>query len=68
MANGTVTWFAATKGLRIIASAQCARDAFVDATARERAGIPRLDNGQALSCDLESDHRGRDCAIHLVLA
>ncbi len=68
MANGTVKWFNATKGFGFIAPAQGDRDVFVHATALERAGISHLDDGQALSFDLESDRSGRESAINLVLA
>jgi CspA family cold shock protein len=68
MANGTVKWFNATKGFGFIAPAQGDRDVFVHATALERAGISHLDDGQALSFDLESDRNGRESAINLVLA
>ena len=37
-------------------------------TALERAGIRHLDDGQALSFDLESDRNGRESATNLVLA
>ena len=68
MANGTVKWFNATKGFGFIAPAQGDRDVFVHATALERAGISNLDDGQALSFDLESDRNGRESATNLVLA
>lgn len=68
MASGTVKWFNATKGFGFIAPAQGNRDVFVHATALERAGILHLDDGQALSFDLESDRNGRESAINLVLA
>ena len=41
---------------------------FVHATALERAGIDRLDDGQAVSFDLERDRNGRGSAINLILA
>jgi CspA family cold shock protein len=63
-----VKWFNATKGFGFIAPAQGDRDVFVHATALERAGISHLDDGQALSFDLESDRNGRESAINLVLA
>ncbi|MFP5511085.1 MAG: cold-shock protein [Alphaproteobacteria bacterium] len=68
MANGTVKWFNATKGFGFIAPAQGSKDVFVHVTALERAGIRHLDDGQALSFDLESDHNGRESATNLVLA
>ncbi|MFD1194710.1 cold-shock protein [Seohaeicola saemankumensis] len=68
MANGTVKWFNSTKGFGFIAPAQGDKDVFVHATALERAGIRHLDDGQALSFDLESDRNGRESATNLVLA
>lgn len=68
MANGTVKWFNSTKGFGFIAPTQGDKDVFVHATALERAGIRHLDDGQALSFDLESDRNGRESATNLVLA
>jgi cold shock protein len=68
MATGTVKWFNATKGFGFIAPAQGAKDVFVHISALERAGIRHLDDGQALSFDLESDRDGRESASNLVLA
>ncbi|MDF1706893.1 MAG: cold-shock protein [Paracoccaceae bacterium] len=68
MANGTVKWFNSTKGFGFIAPAQGSKDVFVHMTALERAGIRHLDDGQALSFDLESDRNGRESATNLVLA
>ena len=68
MANGTVKWFNATKGFGFIAPAQGSKDVFVHISARERAGIRQLDDGQAVTFDLESDRNGRESATNLVLA
>lgn len=68
MATGTVKWFNATKGFGFIAPAQGSKDVFVHISALERAGIRHLDDGQALSFDLESDRDGRESASNLVLA
>jgi CspA family cold shock protein len=68
MANGTVKWFNATKGFGFIAPANGSKDVFVHATALERAGIRQLDDGQAVTFDLESDRNGRESATNLVLA
>ncbi|VVT16212.1 putative cold shock protein y4cH [Roseovarius sp. EC-HK134] len=68
MANGTVKWFNATKGFGFIAPAQGSKDVFVHITALERAGLRSLDDGQAVSFDLESDRNGRESATNLVLA
>lgn len=68
MANGTVKWFNATKGFGFIAPASGNKDVFVHVTALERAGIRGLDDGQAVSFDLERDRNGRESATNLVLA
>ena len=68
MATGTVKWFNATKGFGFIAPAGGSKDAFVHVTALERAGIDRLDDGQAVFFDLERDRDGRESAINLIPA
>lgn len=68
MANGNVKWFNATKGFGFIAPAQGNKDVFVHVSALERAGIRQLDDGQAVSFDLEKDRNGRESAVNLVLA
>ena len=68
MATGTVKWFNATKGFGFIAPTQGSKDVFVHMTALERAGLRHLEDGQALSFDLESDRNGRESATNLVLA
>lgn len=68
MANGTVKWFNSTKGFGFIAPASGSKDVFVHVSALERAGIHGLDDGQAVSFDLERDRDGRESATNLVLA
>ena len=68
MANGTVKWFNATKGFGFIAPAQGSKDVFVHISALERAGIRQLNDGQAVTFDLESDRQGRESATNLALA
>lgn len=68
MANGTVKWFNSTKGFGFIAPAGGDKDVFVHITALERAGLRGLDDGQAVSFDIERDHNGRESATNLVLA
>ena len=68
MANGTVQWFNATKGFGFIAPEGGSKDVFVHVSALERAGIRQLDDGQAVSFDLERDRNGRDSATNLTLA
>ena len=68
MANGTVKWFNASKGFGFIAPEGGSKDVFVHVSALERAGIQQLDDGQAVSFDLERDRNGRDSATNLTLA
>jgi CspA family cold shock protein len=68
MANGTVKWFNSTKGFGFIAPAGGARDVFVHITALERAGIRALNDGQAVTFDIERGRDGRESATNLVLA
>ncbi|MES2815798.1 MAG: cold shock domain-containing protein [Pseudomonadota bacterium] len=67
MTTGPVKWFS-TKGFNFIAPAGGSKDVFVHVIARERAGIVQLDDGQAVSFDLERDRNGRESAINLLLA
>ncbi len=60
MANGTVKWFNSTKGFGFIAPEGGAKDVFVHVTALERAGLRGLDDGQAVSFDIERDRNGRE--------
>ncbi len=68
MANGTVKWFNQTKGFGFIAPETGGKDVFVHISALERAGIQSLDDGQAVTYDLESGRDGRESASNLVLA
>jgi len=68
MANGTVKWFNTQKGFGFIAPEQGAKDVFVHISALERAGLSQLDDGQAVTFDLESNKDGRESAINLALA
>ena len=68
MANGTVKWFNATKGFGFIAPEGGKKDVFVHITALERAGIRGLDDGQAVSFDIEAGRDGRESAINIKLA
>jgi cold shock protein len=68
MANGTVKWFNSTKGFGFIAPANGGKDVFVHISAMERAGIRQLDDGQAVTFDIEAGRDGRESAINLALA
>lgn len=68
MANGTVKWFNASKGFGFIQPESGLKDVFVHVSALERAGIRKLDDGQAVSFDLERDRNGRESATNLALA
>ncbi len=68
MAKGTVKWFNQTKGFGFIAPEGGSKDVFVHISALERARIQRLDDGQAVTFDLERDRNGRESATNLALA
>ncbi len=68
MANGTVKWFNTTKGFGFIQPEQGSRDVFLHISAVERAGINRLDDGQAVTFDIETGRDGRESANNLALA
>ncbi|WP_092903585.1 cold-shock protein [Rhodobacter sp. 24-YEA-8] len=66
--HGTVKWFNSTKGFVFIAPEGGVKDIFVRVTALERAGLRGLDDGQAVSFDIERDRNGRESATNLTLA
>jgi CspA family cold shock protein len=67
MANGTVKWFNSQKGFGFIQPEDGSKDVFVHISAVERAGIARLNEGQRVSYDLQSE-RGKTSAGNLKLA
>lgn len=68
MANGSVKWFNPAKGYGFIALVGGSKDVFIQISALERAGIHQLNDGQAVTFDVERDRNGRDSAINLALA
>jgi CspA family cold shock protein len=68
MAKGTVKWFNTTKGFGFIAPENGGKDVFVHISAVERAGLRGLNDGQAVSFDLEKGRDGRESAINLAIA
>jgi CspA family cold shock protein len=68
MANGTVKWFNTQKGFGFIAPEHGSKDIFVHISALERAEIQQLDDGQAVTFDIESGRDGRESAANLALA
>ena len=68
MANGTVKWFNSQKGFGFIAPEQGSKDIFLHISALERAGLQTLDDGQAVTFDVESGRDGRESAINIALA
>ena len=68
MANGTVKWFNLTKGFGFIAPEHGSKDVFLHISALERAGMSRLEDGQAVTYDVEQGRDGRELAINLALA
>ena len=68
MAKGTVKWFNATKGFGFIQPNDGGGDVFVHISAVEQAGLRGLNEGQAISYDLEQDRRsGKTSATNLRL-
>lgn len=68
MAKGTVKWFNATKGFGFIEPENGGKDIFVHISAVERAGIRQLNDGQAVTFEIESGRDGRQSARDLALA
>lgn len=67
MITGTVKFYNSTKGFGFISPADGSKDAFVHATALERAGISGLGEGQKITYDLENGRDGKVSAVNLQL-
>jgi CspA family cold shock protein len=66
MPTGTVKWFNAQKGYGFIQPDQGGQDVFVHISAVERSGMSGLNDGDAVSYDLENDPRkGKTSAVNL---
>lgn len=61
MQNGTVKWFNADKGYGFI-TGQDGQDVFVHFSAIQGDGYKTLDEGQAVSYDIEQSDRGPQAA------
>ena len=68
MSNGTVKWFNAQKGFGFIQPTDGSKDVFVHISAVERAGLATLNEGQALSYELEQGQQGKTSAVNLKAA
>ena len=66
MASGTLKWFNAQKGFGFILPDDGAKDVFLHISALERAGIPRVNDGQRMSYEVQSD-RGKMSAGNIKL-
>ncbi len=65
MPQGSVKWFNATKGFGFIEPKDGGKDVFVHISAVERAGLRTLNDGQAVSYELETGRDGRASAANL---
>jgi len=65
MITGTVKFFNNDKGYGFIAPENGTSDAFVHISAVERAGMSTLNKDQRVSYELETDRRGKTCAVNL---
>ena len=58
MPSGTVKWFNPVKGFGFITPDEGDKDVFVHITAVQAAGLDRLDEGQKVAFETESDQKG----------
>lgn len=57
--NGTVKFFNQARGYGFISPTEGGKDIFVHASALERSGVPAVNEGDAVSYEVENDPRGR---------
>ena len=62
--NGKVKWFNPTKGFGFIARDDKEKDVFVHVSALKNSGMDRLDEGQALTFEVEQGPKGSN-AVNL---
>ncbi|WP_196258656.1 cold-shock protein [Pelagibacterium limicola] len=65
MITGKVKFFNSTKGFGFIQPDQGGQDAFVHISAVERSGLSTLNEGQAVTYELEKGRDGRVSATNL---
>ncbi|MFC0198969.1 cold-shock protein [Paracoccus rhizosphaerae] len=68
MARGTVKWFNADKGYGFIEQESGGPDVFVHITAVQQAGLQTLNDGAAVSFEVETGRNGKPNATDLRLA
>ena len=64
MSNGKIKWFNPTKGYGFIENDAGGKDVFLHVSALEQAGIDILEEGEAVSFEID-DNRGRENAINI---
>ena len=67
MVDGTVKWFNASKGFGFIEPEDGGKDAFVDISAVERAGIGTMNDGQKVTYELVAGRDGKEAAENISL-
>jgi CspA family cold shock protein len=65
MTTGTVKFFNADKGYGFIQPEGGGNDAFVHISAVQAAGLMTLERDQRVSYELETDRRGKTCAVNI---
>lgn len=68
MPTGKVKWFNSTKGFGFIEAEGRSSDVFVHISAVERSGLTTLNDGQAVTFELQTGRDGRESAVDIALA